>query len=327
MLNDLTVIVTIASRRHGNMDEVFAAYDEALRPHVQDLSYVFVVDGGHDAAATALDAIAASNPAVRVIKLNHAFGESTALSIGFDAADSEWLLTLPPYLQIEPASMHKLLDQAGSHDLLSARRWPIRGHLLNRISNKLFNRAVLAMTGLPFRDLGCGVRLLRKTVSTEVPVYGALHRFLPITASQRGFSCVEVSLPQAQQDKELRVHGPSTYIKRLIDLLTVFFLVKFTKRPLRFFGMAGSVSIAAGVAVLALTIFQRLVMSMALADRPLMLLGLVLAVLGVQLFAVGLVGELVIFMHARELKEYTVLKTLNLEQATDDEDRPGRQAG
>lgn len=312
MFPSVTVVIPI-TERYDPLKSIFESYDSALRRCVADVSYIFVVDGGFAKAGDELEEMARSREGIQVIRLNRAFGESTALSMALDAAKADWILTLPPYLQVEPDSLKQLFDDADDYDLVISRRWPLQGHALNKISNAVFNRVVRSMTGLPFHDLGCSVRLLRGSVVREVPIYGEQHRFLPILASQRGFRIRELSLPQAERDKRLKTYGPSTYAKRFIDLVAVFFLVKFTKRPLRFFGMIGSILIAVGFVVLAVTAFQRLLLSVPLADRPVLLLGLLFVVLGVQLFAVGLIGELIIFVHAKELKEYTVLKRLNFD--------------
>lgn len=312
-IQSVTVVVPI-TERYDDLSSTYESYDSVIRERVTNISYIFVVDGGFAKAGDELEELAKSRDGIKVIRLSRPFGESTAISMALEAANSDWILTLPPYLQIEPDGLREMFDESSEFDMVIARRWPIKGHMLNRMSNALFNRIVRSMTGFPFHDLGCGVRLFKRSVAAEIPIYGEQHRFLPILASERGFNVQELRLSQAEQDQKLKTYGPGTYAKRLIDLLAVFFLVKFTKRPLRFFGIIGSSMIAAGVLVLAITAFQRLFMSVPLANRPVMLLGLLFAVLGVQLFAVGLIGELIIFVHARELKEYTVLKQLNFEE-------------
>ena len=216
MLPELTVAIVV-SERCDELEQNFAAYDAVLRNCASELSYVIVVDGGFDAAGEVAERLARSDETVRVVRLNRPFGGSTALSIALESARTEWVLTLPPYLQVEPAALPRMFEATDDHDLITARRWPIEGYALNRAANAMFNWAVRAMTGQPFNDLGCGVHLLRRIVTDEIPLYGAQHRFLPITASQRGFRVCEVDLPQAEADQRLKVHGPGTYARRLID--------------------------------------------------------------------------------------------------------------
>jgi len=154
--------------------------------------------------------------------------------------------------------------------------------------------------------MGCGVRLFSKKVAQEVTIYGDQHRFLPLLVSQKGFRVAEVELPQSQSDMHKRLYTPGVYLRRLLDILTVFFLVKFTKKPLRFFGLIGSIIFILGLLFLAYVVFERLFFDLPLADRPALLLSSLLVVLGVQVFVLGLIGELVIFTHATELDEYEI---------------------
>jgi hypothetical protein len=176
---------------------------------------------------------------------------------------------------------------------------------------RLFHRVVRLLTGAKFRDLGCGIRLISRRVIEEIPVYGDQHRFLPILAANRGFKVVEVDLPQSSKETYRRVPGIGMYPRRMLDLLSVFFLVKFTKKPLRFFGLIGSTTLALGGFGLLWVVVQRMFFGMPLADRPALLIASLLAVLGVQLLAIGLVGEIIIFTHASELKEYTIGEIVN----------------
>ena len=197
--------------------------------------------------------------------------------------------------------------------MVVARRWPRRDSRLSQISGRLFHFLIRAITHTSFRDIGCGVRLIRRKVIEKVTIYGDQHRFFPILADRRGFRVVEHDLPQASSDASLRVYRPGVYLSRLIDLMGVFFVVRFTKKPLRFFGMVGSVLMTTGGLILTVAVMQRFLMATALSDRPILLLGSLLVVLGAQLFAVGLIGELIIFTHARDLKEYEVGETVNFD--------------
>ena len=174
----------------------------------------------------------------------------------------------------------------------------------------LYHKIIRLVTGYTFRDIGCCARVIRRQVADEVVLYGDQNAFLPILACHRGFKVVERSIPQSDQDPYLRYYGPSVYARRFLDIFTVFFITRFTKAPLRFFGVVGSLFLAAGMALAGFVVAQRLLFDIAAAGRPALLFGVVFVVLGVQLFAIGLIGELVIFTHGRELKEYTVAKVV-----------------
>jgi hypothetical protein len=145
----------------------------------------------------------------------------------------------------------------------------------------------------------------------EIPVYGDQHRFFPLLAVRRGFGVNEVDVTQSPKDRFDGRYGIKFYVQRLLDILTIVFLVRFTKKPLRFFGMIGSVTFAAGAAFLLYIVVERLFFGVGLADRPALLLSSLLVVLGLQIFALGLLGELIIFTHAQDIKEYTIKKIVN----------------
>ena len=192
-----------------------------------------------------------------------------------------------------------------------ARRYPRIDSKVNQVLSQVFHRLVNWVTASDFHDLGNGVRLIRNDVLDEIPLYGDQHRFLPALASRRGYRIREVNIAQSTKETFRRVPKLGVYPRRLLDLLTVFFLVKFTKKPLRFFGLIGAgFSTLGGIWTLVLVI-QRLFFGQALAQRPALLLAALLIVLGVQIFALGLIGEIVIYAHARQIREYTIEEIIN----------------
>jgi hypothetical protein len=183
--------------------------------------------------------------------------------------------------------------------------------LLNRIQAGAFHILLNPVSEFKFHDIGCGVRVFRKQVAQEVNIYGDQHRFLPILAQKYGFRILEVKALQSQKDIGKRVYSPGTYARRMLDIFTIFFLVRFTKKPLRFFGILGSSLFAAGFLILLYLLFVRLFQNVGLADRPIVLVGTLLVVLGVQVFAIGLLAEIIIFTHAKDIKEYTIDQIIN----------------
>jgi dolichol-phosphate mannosyltransferase len=146
----------------------------------------------------------------------------------------------------------------------------------------------------------CGLRGFTLEASRSLDLYGDIHRFIPLLAVARGFQVEEIPVRQREEDAQLRMFGPGVYFRRLLDVLHVFFLTKFARKPLRFFGLIGLVTAAAGFLITAGLSVQRLFGQTALADRPLLLLGVLLLALGIQIVSIGLIGEIVIFFGARE---------------------------
>jgi hypothetical protein len=143
-------------------------------------------------------------------------------------------------------------------------------------------------------------------VLEETELYGEQHGFLPLLAANVGFKAIEIDVPQARGDAERKIHRPRGYLHRLVDILSVFFLTRFTRRPLRFFGPFGAGCTLAGVIGLAIIVAQRLFFGLPLAERPALILSSLFIALGLQVLAIGLIGELIVFIHARSMRQYRV---------------------
>ncbi len=152
---------------------------------------------------------------------------------------------------------------------------------------------------------------MRRQVVEDVSLYGDQHRFIALLAQSQGFRVTEVDVPQSPKDRYDGGYPIKEYAHRALDILTVLFLVRFTKKPLRFFGMLGVSMFLLGAALIFFMVIQRLFFDQGLADRPALLLASLLAVLGLQLFAIGLLGELIIFTHARSIKDYQVQEVVH----------------
>lgn len=308
----VTVIVPVTERA-DTVPDTLAKYKGVVKSLDRDFEFICVVDGKFAQLKSNIESIFVNDAKCKVIALSRTYGESVALAIAIEQAQYDLILTLPSYEQVESSSISKLFDFVNDADLIVARRWPREDSTINRFAHKLFHLALHWIARVSFNDLGCGVRLCKKRVFDEITIYGDQHRFLPLLADRRGFKVVEVKLPQAKSDLGVRVYSPRVYVSRLLDLIGVFFLARFTKKPLRFFGMIGSVMGFAGIMILFVGVAQRYVFGIALADRPILLLGSLCLVLGAQLFALGLVGELIVFTNARDIKEYAVAETVNME--------------
>jgi glycosyltransferase involved in cell wall biosynthesis len=300
-----SIVIPVGSRV-DELDVLLAEYDAAFRSAGHAYEIIAVLDGRENEWSEAMRAMSASNENLRVIELARAFGESAALAAGFDAARGELLVTLPAYYQVTPSEIPKLLAALQSDDMLIAVRWPRAGGIFEKLRRGAFHWLFKFTSGMEYRDLGCGVRLLKRAVAEEIPLYGDQHRFLPALAARRGFRVREIELAQSPKDLFRGRYRLREYLHRFLDVLTVFFLVRFTKKPLRFFGTIGFLAASIGAVFILILVVQRLFFDMPLADRPALLLGSLLVVLGVQTFALGLIGELIIFTHAGGMKEYTI---------------------
>ncbi len=307
----LSVIIPI-TERYDDLRKLYLRYVESLSGSSFSFEFIFVLDGVDLSALEMLKGVKSEFPQLEVITTNRRVGEATALAIGFEHARGSTILTLAPYAQVDPAEISRVLQEfdGGEYDLLITRREPPSGSVLSRLQSWVFHRLTRMLTKLSYHDLGCRLRVMSREVVDEVRLYGNLHRFLPFLAYQRGFRITEVPVRQSPADKKRRASHPGTCVKRLLDLLSLFFLFKFTKRPLRFFGLLGSGLVGAGGLIAVVTVVFQLLGRETLAGRPFLIMGVLLMVMGVQLFSIGLLGEIIVFTHARESKDYTVSKIL-----------------
>lgn len=311
---EVSAIIPVGSRR-DDLPTLIDEYAEGLARAAVSFEIIVVLDGPCDGLGAQLVPLAADRSWLRVVELARDFGESAALTAGFNVARGQKMLTLPSYYQVVPAELTKLIAAGRETDMAIAVRWPRAGSALEGWRRNAFHGLLGFVTGQRYRDLGCGVRLLKREITDEIPLYGERHRFYPTLAKSRGFEVREVEVAQSQKDDFRGRYRIREYLHRVLDILTLFFLVRFTKKPLRFFGTVGFLVAALGVIFLAVLIVQRLFFGIGLADRPALLLSSLMLVLGVQIFALGLIGELIIFTHARELKEYAVRRVTGAETA------------
>lgn len=308
---DVSAIVPVTERTE-DVVELAAEYISALEATGKSFEILFVIDGDKPAIYGLLEKLATADKRVRLIKFSRSFGEATAISAGFRLSKGNVILTLPAYYQIEPASIASLVSSLDDCDIVVAHRSP-RYHksALEVFRRRLFHWLIRVSSGESFSDLGCAARAFRREVLEEIPLYGDQHSFLPILASKQGFRTKEVPIKQSSRDRFKGRYRARSYLHRMLDIFSVVFLVRFTKKPIRFFGMIGSITFVFGGLVVFYVVLQRLFLGIPLANRPALLVGSLLTVLGLQIFALGLLGELIIFTHAREIKEYTIEKIVN----------------
>jgi glycosyltransferase involved in cell wall biosynthesis len=309
-----SVVIPVGSRQ-ADLAELYDEYRRGLNALGRPYETIFVLDGPQPGVMEDLLALRNQDDRITVLSLSRSFGEATALAAGLERATGSIIITLPAYHQIEASGIKTLVDALDHVDMAVGRRWPRAGGRFEQLRRATFHGMVGAFTSSSFRDLGCGARAMRRQVVEDVSLYGDQHRFIALLAQSQGFRVVEVDVPQSTKDHYGGRYAAREYAHRALDILTVLFLVRFTKKPLRFFGMLGVSTFLLGAALILFMVVQRLFFDQALADRPALLLASLLAVLGLQLFAIGLLGELIIFTHARSIKDYQVQEVVHFPAA------------
>lgn len=306
----VSVVIPVTDR-NDSLGDIYIAHAEILTCLAKSFEFIFVLDGGFESAKHSLEGLLEKGEPIHIISLPRHFGEATALMVGFQHAQADIIITLPAYFQTLPESLKLVVKSLNEgYDLVVTRRYPRRDPWINRWQNCVFHFIVRSLTSVTFHDMSCSLRGIRKQVVGELQLYGDLHRFLPLLAYHRGFRVIEKDVLQHPADCHSRVYPPGVYLRRFLDIMTVVFLFKFTKKPLRFFGLIGAGLFAGGFIVSIILAIQKLFGLTALANRPLLILGVLLMVLGVQTASIGLLGEMIIFTHARKLKDYAIQKIL-----------------
>jgi dolichol-phosphate mannosyltransferase len=290
-------------------EELAAALSQLQRPW----EAVFVDDGSSDGSFAALTRLHAAHENVRVVRLRRNFGKAAALAAGFAQAKGGVVVTIDADLQDDPSEIPRLLVKLDEgFDLVSGWKTRRRDPRLRRVLSKLFNVATSRISGLRLHDLNCGLKAYRASVLQGLRIYGELHRFLPVLAHYRGFRVAEIPVNHRPRAQGRSRYGPERYLRGFLDLLTVTFIGRYRHRPLHLFGGLGLLLGIVGLGVLVyLTVLKAT--GEAIGHRPLLLLGVLLVVVGLQLFSLGLLSEMVTSQH-EERTSVRELETQHVEE-------------
>jgi hypothetical protein len=296
-------ILVAVTERPSRLQELYEEFATPFRRAGLGFEFVFIVEPEHWHLVAPLEELRTAGEPIRILRVGQAAGETALLRTGAEQAAHDVFLTLPAYPRIEADALLDVLEPVLRGASMSvARRWPRRDSWLNRLQNRIFHILVAsAAGGHSIHDVACGVRAIRRDVFESLPMYGDFHRFLPFFALRQGYRVEEVEAPQHVADHQPRVYSLSVYLRRVLDVFGLYFLMRFTEKPLRFFGLIGAVSLLAGSAILAVLALQRF-QGQPLADRPILLLGVLLLVLGVQAVALGLIGEIIVHVNTRRVR-------------------------
>ncbi len=303
---EVSVVVPI-SERHDDMRKLYTIYADELKNMGKEFEFLFIVDGHFPIAYQSLRELKDEGHPIKIIKYARTFGEANALMEGFSRAKGNKILTLASYIQVEPGDLAKVFAEYDQgNDLVITCRYPRKDPFINRFQSKAYHYIVRKLTGIKFKDITSGMRLMDRKIISEFNLYGDLHRFIPIFAIKQGIGVKEVNVTQRKEDTQVRLVKPGIYLRRVLDIIALFFLVKFTKKPLRFFGLFGSAFLLCGGIITTYLAIGRIFYDIGLTNKPLLLLGILLIVFGFQLLSVGLIGELILFTRAKDIEHYRI---------------------
>lgn len=278
----------------GSLPQLHAEVSRELDSVASWSEILYIDDGSSDGSAEHLHELAATDPRVRVFAFRANRGKADALNVGFRAALGDVIITMDADLQDVPSEMPKLLAGLQSADLVSGWKQTRNDPLGKTLPSKFFNWTTRKLSGVNLRDFNCGYKAYRAEVVRELDLYGEMHRFIPVLAGWNGFRVAEVAVEHSPRRWGKSKYGLSRLLKGAYDLVTVLLLTRFQLRPMHVFGSAGFLLASTGFVVLTYMSFLRLVRQETIGNRPLLFLGIVLLLAGVQLVSAGLLGELIV---------------------------------
>ncbi len=288
---------------------LYERISEAVGPILADgdeFEVVFIDDGSVDGSVTEVERLVSEHSNVRLVELQGNFGKSAALAAGFGLARGRVVFTLDADLQDDPKEIPRFLEKLDEgFDLVSGFKQKRNDPFTKVVPSRVFNWMVRRATGIRLRDVNCGFKAYRRVVLQNVRLYGDLHRFVPVLAHWKRFRVGEIVV-----EHHARVHGVSKFgggrfFRGLMDLLTVVFLMKYERRPAHFFGGIGTLALLSGLGICVYLAVLK-AMGESIGHRPLLNLGVLLVVVGVQILATGLIAELMV--HTRPDKPFVIRK-------------------
>jgi glycosyltransferase involved in cell wall biosynthesis len=291
--------------------EVHRAYKAALAGDSHQIEFLYVLDRRSHRALAALTALKQSGEPLTLIVLSRWDGEGAALRSGFERARGDTVLILPASPQVDPRDVPKVLAQLAHSDMAVANRAVLRDSWLEAVQARLFRWLVRLLFGHIITDPVCRVRAYRRQVLEEIAGYSVQQHFSPLLAAERGFQIAEVEVRPSEPTAGAppRLSGFGLLLSRLrltLEALSLYVVLKFIHKPLRFFGTVGLPVLLIGMVYTAYLGIGRMFFGTALADRPALILGVLLIVLGIQVIALGLIGEIIIFVAGKRIKDYTI---------------------
>jgi glycosyltransferase involved in cell wall biosynthesis len=310
---ELSVVIPVYNEE-TNIEPLYRGLKEVLEGVGLSYEIVVVDDGSTDGSFEVLRELHRGDQALKVIRLRRNFGQAAAFAAGFDRAVGETVVSMDADLQFDPADIRKLLDKiAEGYDIVSG--WRVdrqEAFLTRRLPSMAANWLISRITGVKLHDYGCSLKAYRSEVIRNVQLYGELHRFIPALASSIGVRLAEVPVSHYPRRSGKSKYDLSRTLTVILDLLTVKFLLSYATRPMQVFGLLGIFSFAVGTVIAAYLSFIRLFLGSPIANRPLLLLSILLIFVGVQLVTMGLLGELTIrtYHEAQGKKIYVIREML-----------------
>jgi glycosyltransferase involved in cell wall biosynthesis len=293
---DLSIVIPIHNEEQ-NILPLFSILSNVLASLNNNYEIIFIDDGSTDNSLSILQTVFEENNSVKVIQFSKRFGKAAALQKGFQYAKGNIIITLDADLQDDPHEIPKFIKKIyEGYDLVSGWKYIRHDPLTKTLPSKIFNIVTSFMTKIPLHDFGSGIKAYRKEVVKSINIYGELHRYIPILAYDKGFKIGEIKVKHHPRLKGVSKYGFARYFRGFYDFLTVLFLTKYNKKPLHLFGSLGLLFLLAGLLInIYLSILK--ILGEGIGTRPLLFLGILLMIVGIQFISTGLVCEMITRMN------------------------------
>jgi glycosyltransferase involved in cell wall biosynthesis len=307
---EISVLVPVLNEE-GTIEELTGRLVATLEAAGRSFEIVYIDDGSNDRTVAEIRRMHAADKRVSLVRFRRNFGKAAAITAGVEHSRGAILITIDGDLQDIPEEIPRFLDKLEQEnlDLVSGWKQDRQDPAGKKLPSLLFNWVTGKLAQVPLHDFNCGFKAYRREVLDQVSIYGELHRYIPVLASRRGFKVGELSVSHAKRKSGVSKYGWDRFYKGLLDLITVLFITKYTRRPLHLFGAFGLAAIGLGFAIniyLAVLWF----MNQPLSNRPLLQLGILLTVLGFQILTTGLIGEMITFKSFRREDSYSIRELL-----------------
>lgn len=303
---EVSVIVPVLERPESLVD-LYQEFREPLEAAGLTHEFIFATHPETSPLLAPLEALQGVHAPIRALEFGHPVSEAAMLRTAAQQCQGDIIVTIPAYRQVEAGCLLGLIERVKrGADLAVAWRWPRQDAWINGFRTRILHSLVGGLAGGRLHDVACGARAMRPYVLREIRLYGDIVRYLPLVARREGFVVEEVQSPVHPRAMTRRGYGFGIYLRRMLDIMALMFLFRFTDKPLRFFGFLGSLLSLVGAGMLLVLLVERVVGTTGIADRPWLLLGVLLFTLGIQAIALGLIGEMIVHLNASRRAGYRV---------------------
>ncbi len=306
---DLSIVIPIYNERES-VDRLYKELDKSLLKLGIDYEVIFIDDGSIDGTYNKLLEIHKKNSSYKIIRFRRNFGQTAAISAGFNYSKGDAIITLDADLQNDPQDIPVMLNKLNEgYDIVSGWRKNRKDKAITRrFPSVIANKIISKLTGVYLHDYGCTLKAYKKEVIDNIELYGEMHRYIPAIASWMGVKVADIPVTHHSRKFGKSKYGISRTIRVILDIITIKFFLSYSQRPIQIFGLVGLFSGTVGFIITAYLIIMRIFFNQGLADRPLFILSIFMIFIGIQLITMGLLAEITmrIYHEAQEKPTYVI---------------------